>query len=119
MKYMLLLYADPGRRRPRRARPRRMRCGAWFARHRGDGEAGVMVAGDALQPADDRDDAARARRRAVLTDGPFAETKEILGGYYLIDVPDLDAADEVGGEDAERRRTARSRSGRSWSSTAA
>jgi hypothetical protein len=28
----------------------------------------------------------------VSTDGPFAETKEQLGGYYLIDVPDLDAA---------------------------
>ena len=27
-----------------------------------------------------------------MTDGPFAETKEQLGGYYLIDVPDLDAA---------------------------
>ena len=27
-----------------------------------------------------------------LSDGPFAETKEILGGYYLVDVPDLDAA---------------------------
>ncbi|WP_062438657.1 YciI family protein [Herbidospora daliensis] len=28
----------------------------------------------------------------VVTDGPFAETHEVLGGYYLIDVPDLDAA---------------------------
>ena len=28
----------------------------------------------------------------LVTDGPFAETKEQLGGYYLIDVPDLDAA---------------------------
>jgi hypothetical protein len=28
----------------------------------------------------------------LLTDGPFAETKEILGGYYLIDVEDLDTA---------------------------
>jgi hypothetical protein len=28
----------------------------------------------------------------VVTDGPFAETREVLGGYYLIDVPDLDAA---------------------------
>jgi hypothetical protein len=27
-----------------------------------------------------------------VTDGPFAETREQLGGYYLIDVPDLDAA---------------------------
>jgi hypothetical protein len=33
----------------------------------------------------------RGGRRAV-TDGPFAETREILGGFYLIDVPDLDAA---------------------------
>jgi hypothetical protein len=30
--------------------------------------------------------------RALITDGPFAETHEQLGGYYLIDVPDLDAA---------------------------
>jgi hypothetical protein len=28
----------------------------------------------------------------VVTDGPFAETREVLGGYYLIDVPDLDGA---------------------------
>ena len=28
----------------------------------------------------------------LITDGPFAETKEILGGFYIIDVPDLDAA---------------------------
>ena len=28
----------------------------------------------------------------VVTDGPFAETREMVGGYYLIDVPDLDAA---------------------------
>jgi hypothetical protein len=30
--------------------------------------------------------------KTVVTDGPFAETKEQLGGYYLIDAPDLDAA---------------------------
>lgn len=29
---------------------------------------------------------------ALVTDGPFADTKEVLGGYYVIDVPDLDAA---------------------------
>lgn len=32
---------------------------------------------------------------AVFTDGPFAETKEALGGFYIIDVPDLDAALKV------------------------
>ncbi|WP_235017696.1 YciI family protein [Thermomonospora echinospora] len=30
--------------------------------------------------------------RAITTDGPFAETREVLGGYYVIDVPDLDVA---------------------------
>ncbi len=34
----------------------------------------------------------RLNGRQVITDGPFAETREQLGGYFLIDVPDLDAA---------------------------
>ena len=64
----------------------------WNAYTQSLGEAGVLVAGDAL---DGIDTATTVRERGgetVLTDGPFAETKEILGGYYLIDVPDLDAA---------------------------
>jgi hypothetical protein len=55
-------------------------------------DAGVMVGGDGLQGLDT---AATVRVRGgetVVTDGPFAETKEMLGGYYLIDVDDLDAA---------------------------
>ena len=31
-------------------------------------------------------------RRTIATDGPYAETREVLGGFYVIDVPDLDAA---------------------------
>jgi hypothetical protein len=56
------------------------------------GASGALVAGDALQGTDT---AATVRVRdgeTLVTDGPFAETKEMLGGYYLIDVPDLDAA---------------------------
>ena len=48
----------------------------------------------------------------LVTDGPFAETKEQLGGYYLIDVPDLDAALEWAVQDARTSRAARSRCGR-------
>lgn len=44
----------------------------------------------------------RGGKRSV-TDGPFAETREILGGFYLIDVPDLDAAIRI----AERHPGAR------------
>jgi hypothetical protein len=36
------------------------------------------------------------RGGSEVTDGPFVETKEALGGYYLIDAPDLDAALAVG-----------------------
>jgi hypothetical protein len=39
-----------------------------------------------------RDDAAHARRQAQVTDGPFIETKEQLGGVVMLDVPDLDEA---------------------------
>ena len=50
--------------------------------------AGVYVAASG-PAARDGDDAAR---RATITDGPFAETKEILFSFYVIDVEDLDAA---------------------------
>ena len=36
-------------------------------------------------PADERHDRAHPRRKRVITDGPFAETKELLGGYYMVD----------------------------------
>jgi hypothetical protein len=52
----------------------------------------VMVAGDGLEGVDTATTVRERDGETVFTDGPFAETKEILGGYYLIDVPDLDAA---------------------------
>jgi hypothetical protein len=55
-------------------------------------EAGVMIAGDALQPVDTATTVRVRDGETAITDGPFAETKEILGGYYVLDVPDLDAA---------------------------
>jgi hypothetical protein len=55
---------------------------------------GEIVAGDAL----DRPESARSvgpGEDRPVTDGPFAETVEQLGGFYLIDVPDLDTAVEL------------------------
>jgi hypothetical protein len=54
--------------------------------------AGVAKAGDALQPTSAATTVRVRDGQTVTTDGPFAETKEQLGGYYLIDVPDLDEA---------------------------
>ena len=64
----------------------------WNAYTQALADAGVMVAGDALEGVDTATTVRERDGETVLTDGPFAETKEILGGYYLIDVPDLDAA---------------------------
>jgi hypothetical protein len=56
-------------------------------------EAGIRVAGDALQPNETASCVqVGADGERVITDGPFAETREVLGGYYVLDVPDLDAA---------------------------
>ncbi|MBL4806978.1 MAG: YciI family protein [Rhodobacteraceae bacterium] len=55
-------------------------------------EAGVMVAGDALNPVTDASSVRVRNGKTVVTDGPFAETKEVLGGYYLLECADLDQA---------------------------
>jgi hypothetical protein len=56
------------------------------------GEKGAkMLGGNALQPTS----TATSIRGDVVTDGPFAETKEALGGYYLIEAADLDHALEI------------------------
>ena len=51
-------------------------------------KGGKILGGNALQPTP----TATSIRDDVVTDGPFAETKEFLAGYYLIDCPDLDTA---------------------------
>ncbi len=59
----------------------------------GRNNAGAIKGGEALQPVSTattvRPDGAGD---FVITDGPFAETKEALGGYYLVEAPDVDAA---------------------------
>jgi hypothetical protein len=56
-------------------------------------KAGVFVAGDALQPTSTATTlSSKGGPEHVYTDGPFAETKEQLGGYYLVNCKDLDEA---------------------------
>ncbi len=53
----------------------------------------TIVGGDALQPSATATSVRHdANGGALLTDGPFAETKEALGGFYVIEAPDLDVA---------------------------
>ena len=55
-------------------------------------EAGVMVGGHGLQPAAVATTVRQRDGKRQVQDGPYAEAKEQLGGYYVIDVPDLDRA---------------------------
>ncbi|MBV1911655.1 MAG: YciI family protein [Kangiellaceae bacterium] len=57
-------------------------------------ETGNLVAGDALQPTDTATTVRVRDGKTVITDGPFAETKEQLGGYYLLECDSLDQAIE-------------------------
>jgi hypothetical protein len=52
----------------------------------------VFVAGDALERPDVATTVRERGGETQFTDGPFAETKEFLAGYYLLDCPDLDTA---------------------------
>lgn len=55
-------------------------------------DAGVLVGGDALEPTATATTVRAGKQEPVFTDGPFAETKEQLGGYYLVECADLDQA---------------------------
>ena len=55
-------------------------------------DEGKYVAGDALQDVDTATTVTVRDGKTAVTDGPFAETKEQLGGYYLLDCADLDEA---------------------------
>ena len=92
MQYMLLIYADPAVE-PKYGTPEFGTMMAGYAaltdRLKADG---AMRSGDGLQGADTATSVRLRAGRVETMDGPYATTKEHLGGYYVIDVPDLDAA---------------------------
>jgi hypothetical protein len=55
-------------------------------------QAGVLVASEGLNPAARGARVAVSKGRRHVVDGPFAESKELVGGFYIIDVPSLDEA---------------------------
>ena len=55
-------------------------------------KAGALLAGERLRPSTDATTVRVRNDRTEVLSGPYAETREQLGGYYLIEAPDLDAA---------------------------
>ena len=93
MKYLLLLYSSPAAG-PQDEASMAEEMPKWFAYTDELAQAGVLEGGEALQMPDTATTLQVRNGDRMVTDGPFAETKEILGGFYMIDVPDLDAAME-------------------------
>jgi hypothetical protein len=92
MEYMLLIHADPAAMQALRDAERATALAAYGAYSEALQKSGILRQGNRLRNADT---ATTVRVRDGKTDvlnGPFIETREQLGGYYLIDVPDLDTA---------------------------
>jgi hypothetical protein len=66
--------------------------GAWAAYCKAVAESGIMVSGAGLQPPDTATTVRIRDGKRTLHDGPYAEAKELLGGFFVINVPDLDTA---------------------------
>ena len=88
MKYLCLVYLEEQKLH---AVPDR-EC---FACGEGLRTSGVLVAAEALQPVETATTVRVRNGKVAVTDGPFAETKEQLGGFYLVDCKDLDEAIEL------------------------
>jgi hypothetical protein len=91
MRYLLLIYSEEPTGAPDPAEGEKVMQEYW-AYSQALQEAGVVQAGEALDPSNTATTVAVKDGERIMTDGPFAETREVLGGFYLVDVPDLDAA---------------------------
>jgi hypothetical protein len=97
VKYMLLIYTDPNSAPAPGSAENQAEHARWIDFSRELFESGKGLAGDPLQGIETATTVRVRGGDRLTTDGPFAETKEILGGYYLIDVDDLDEALEIAG----------------------
>ncbi|MFT5431703.1 MAG: hypothetical protein ACI9OJ_002400 [Myxococcota bacterium] len=91
MQYMLLIYSEASDSEPS-PKERGEVMAAYQAFNEHVKAKGAFVGGDALQPIATATTVRVRDGKTLHTDGPFAETKELLGGYYLVDVQNLDEA---------------------------
>ena len=91
MHYALLIYAAPDARESAGPSPEGV-IADWLTYTREMKYSGTLVAAEQLQAVDTATTVRLRGGERLLTDGPFIETKEHLLGFYLLDVPDLDAA---------------------------
>ncbi len=92
MQFMALIYSDPTKR-PKAGSPElAATMDGYRAASQSYRDGGNYVAGDALLGVETAKSLRIRAGQTVVTDGPFADTKEHLGGYYLLECTDIDAA---------------------------
>lgn len=97
MRYMLLIYDREADWDAMSDDQRNALFGEYMAISQELTEKGKMLAGDPLQPVATATTVRVRDGRLTATDGPFAETREQLGGYYMIEARDLDEAIAIAG----------------------
>ena len=96
MKYMLLIYSDPATEMSEPEIGQMM--GEYFAFTQTIVASGEMISGEPLQGVETATTVSVRDGTPIVTDGPFAETKEVLGGYYMVDAGSLERAQEIAAE---------------------
>jgi len=92
MQYLLLIYRNEARQSQMAPADYQKLLAEYSAYTQSIVQSGHFKAGDGLQPTSTATTVRVREGKTMTTDGPFAETHEQLGGYYLVDAKDLDAA---------------------------
>ena len=92
MQYLLLIYSNEAGMAAAPKEAMTQMSAAYVAYTEAMAKAGILQGGNRLRPTSDTTTVRVSNGKNQVLDGPYADTKEQLGGYYLIDVPDLDAA---------------------------
>lgn len=92
MKYMLLIYSNESIVPNFTPEEHQAAAQAWYAFNKEAEAAGVWISNNGLSPVADATTVRVRDGKTVVSDGPFAETHEQLGGYYLFNCKDIDEA---------------------------
>jgi hypothetical protein len=97
MRYLLLIYSEPWDNSSLTPEEQAENEKGWSEFTAELMRRGVMEAGEALEGVETATTVRVSDGDVLTTDGPFAETTEVLGGFYLLNVKDLDEAIEIAG----------------------
>ena len=92
MQFALLIYEPPEAFATRKSDGTDPYTGAWRAYHKALVESGSYLAGDPLEVPETGTTVRLKEGKRRVQDGPFADTKEQLGGFIIMELPSLDAA---------------------------